>query len=68
MNAYTVPEILEFIRTINCMSFDRFKEMYKNLFSYATDGYIEEKFNISSRDIAHWMCELDYKTLDKMMT
>lgn len=66
-NSYTVEEIIKFTQIINCMSFDRFKDMYKHIFGQAYDDYVMEKFNLANSGFNRWICSLDYETLEAFM-
>lgn len=64
---FTVEEIVKFARTMNCMSFETFSEMYGKVFGSVSEGYIMEKFNLLQSSFNRWICSLDYETLTKMM-
>lgn len=63
---FSTTDIIKFIQTVNCMSFERFFEMYEHTFDYVSKGYVEEKFNSCRNNIGFWMCSIDYENLEKM--
>jgi hypothetical protein len=66
LDKYDVVEMIKFVQIINCMSYDEFKEMYKVVFGFAEDGYVQEKFNLANSRFNFWFCSIDYTTLNKM--
>ena len=40
---FSTADIIKFIQIVNCMSFDKFFEMYEHTFDYVSKGYCEEK-------------------------
>jgi hypothetical protein len=66
LDKYDVVEMIKFVQIINCMSYDRFKEMYNAVFGFADDGYVQEKFNIANSRFNSWFCSIDPTTLNKM--
>jgi hypothetical protein len=67
MKTFTVIEIMNFIRRINCMSYDEFKIMYEKIFEYVSEGYVQEKWEVCRRNVSTWMCSLDTSKLEAMM-
>lgn len=66
MEKFTVAEVQNFMRIIFCMSYDRFKAMYKHVMGSADDGYVTEKFEKANRNTGAWMCDIDAGSLEKM--
>lgn len=64
---YTVEDIISFIQIVNCMSYDKFFEMYKEVFDYVSDYYVKEKYESAMNNVSNWMCFIDYQNLEKMM-
>lgn len=63
---FTANDFQNFIRTINCMSYDEFVKMYRTIFF--TEYYIKEKFDMCRSSFLNWICNIDAETLEKMMT
>ena len=64
---FSAADVVKFIQIVNCMSFERFFEMYEDVFGYVSKGYVEENFNYCNNNIGFLMCSLDSENLTKMM-
>lgn len=64
---YTADEFLRFIRIVNCMSDNRFIEMYKTIFGEYCESYAKEKFNLCTKSFEKWICGIDTENLEKMI-
>lgn len=66
-NKFTANDFQNFIRTVNCMSYDEFVKMYNSVFCKPAEYYIKEKFDMCRSSFLNWICNIDAETLEKMM-
>ena len=65
MKAYTIEQLQNFFRTVNCMGFDEFKIMYDAVGLHG-EAYIQEKYEMKNTRFLNWFCELSPEYIEKM--
>ena len=63
---FTIEEVQNFARVINCMDYDRFSKMYKEI-GLIGESYIVEKFEKKNTNFLNWFCELSDDYIEKMI-